>query len=45
MEKEKPGALDKAAALQHKSVDDVLGAGEINEQFTELRENYEKEFD
>ena len=37
IDKEKPGALQKAASLQRKSVDELLGADEIKNKFSDLR--------
>ena len=44
IEQEKPGALEKAAALQRKSVDELLGADEIKAKFAALRTEQEEQF-
>ena len=44
IEQEKPGALEKAAALQRKSVDELLGADEIKAKFEALRTEQEEQF-
>lgn len=36
--KKTKGGLDKAAANQRKSIDDIIGANEIYDSFNQLRE-------
>ena len=44
IEKEKPGALGKAASLQRKSVDDLLGVNEIKGKFKGLKDDLGPQF-
>lgn len=44
IEKESPGSLQKAASLQGKNVDDLLGANSIKDQFAKMKQQVSQQF-